>query len=76
MAVRSISRVTNSHSSKVVSPNSAYTENMAAYPVLRRFSPEVYLRLERRSKTRNEYVDGLIYAMAGGTMSHDRVDEH
>ena len=46
---------------------------MGAYPVLRRFTPEEYLRLERASLSRNEYVDGMIYAMAGGTFEHDRI---
>ena len=46
---------------------------MGAYPVLRRFTPEEYLRLERASATRNEYIDGQIYAMAGGTMEHDTI---
>jgi Uma2 family endonuclease len=46
---------------------------MGAYPILRRFTPEEYLALERASETRNEYVDGLIYAMAGGTYKHDRL---
>src|SRR5882724_9560987 len=46
---------------------------MGAYPVLRRFTHEEYLRLERASQTKNEYIDGLIYSMAGGTVHHDRV---
>ena len=46
---------------------------MGAYPVLRRFTSEEYLRLERASETKHEFVDGLIFAMAGGTRSHDRI---
>ena len=46
---------------------------MGAYPVLRRFTSDEYLRLERASDTRHEFFDGLIYAMAGGTRTHDRV---
>ena len=46
---------------------------MGTYPVLRRFTPEEYLQLERASISKNEYVDGLIYAMAGGTMEHARI---
>ena len=44
---------------------------MGAYPVLRRFTHDEYLELERASDTRSEYVDGQIYAMAGGTYQHD-----
>ena len=43
---------------------------MSAYPVLRTFTLQEYLKLERASKTRNEYLDGQIYAMAGGTGDH------
>ena len=46
---------------------------MGTYPVLRRFTPEEYLQLERASISKNEYVDGLIYARAGGTMEHARI---
>lgn len=44
---------------------------MGAFPVLRRFTSEEYLQLERASDTRHEYLDGLIYDMAGGTLHHD-----
>lgn len=46
---------------------------MGSYPVLRRFTHQEYLRLERASSTKNEYVDGLIHAMAGGTYAHDTI---
>jgi Uma2 family endonuclease len=35
-----------------------------------RHSFEDYIRLEETSNTRHEYVDGRIYAMAGGTPEH------
>jgi len=34
------------------------------------FSPQEYLALERAAETRSEYVDGEIFAMAGGTLRH------
>ena len=34
---------------------------------------EEYLRLERTSETRSEYVNGEIVAMAGGTQTHDDI---
>jgi len=46
---------------------------MGAYPALRRFTPSEYLRLERAAELRSEYIDGQIYAMAGGTLTHDRI---
>jgi len=33
-------------------------------------SPQEYLALERAAETRSEYVDGEIFAMAGGTLRH------
>ncbi|MFN0086591.1 MAG: Uma2 family endonuclease [Blastocatellia bacterium] len=33
-------------------------------------SPEEYLALERKAEYKSEYVDGAIYAMAGGSRSH------
>ena len=46
---------------------------MGAYPALRRFTPEEYLKFERASATKNEYIDGQIFAMAGGTIDHARI---
>lgn len=40
---------------------------MAALPAQRRYSLQDYLRLEAYSNVRHEYVDGQIFAMAGGT---------
>lgn len=34
---------------------------------------EEYLAFERTSDTRHEYVDGEIYAMAGGSKNHNRI---
>lgn len=39
-----------------------------------RLTPEEYLALEESSTIRHEYVDGEIYAMAGGTDDHP--DDH
>lgn len=46
---------------------------MGEYPILRRFTHQEYVRLERESTSKSEYVDGLIFAMAGGTANHDDV---
>jgi Uma2 family endonuclease len=40
---------------------------------LRKASYEEYLALERGSETKHEYVNGEIYAMAGGTPEHGRL---
>ncbi len=34
---------------------------------------EQYLRIERLAETKSEYVNGQVYAMAGGTMNHGRI---
>ena len=39
-------------------------------PARRRFSFREYLRLEEYSNVRHEFLDGVIYAMAGGTPEH------
>lgn len=36
-------------------------------------SPEDYLRLERESSHRHEFVNGVIYAMSGGTERHNLI---
>jgi Uma2 family endonuclease len=37
------------------------------------FTPEEYLALERESDIRHEYLDGLIYAMAGESFEHSTI---
>ncbi len=37
------------------------------------FSPEEYLAFERDARTKHEYLDGQIYAMAGGSPSHNQI---
>jgi Uma2 family endonuclease len=39
----------------------------------RAYSPEEYLELELRCKTRNEYIDGEIISMSGATPNHNRI---
>jgi Uma2 family endonuclease len=36
-------------------------------------SPEEYLSLERRAEFKSEYVDGMAYAMAGGSERHNLI---
>ena len=37
-------------------------------------SPEEYLRIDRESQDiKYEYMDGHMYAMAGGTLDHDQI---
>ena len=37
------------------------------------YSPEEYLEFERKAETRHEFVDGIIYAMAGESLSHSQI---
>ena len=32
-----------------------------------------YLALERRAETKNEYLNGVIYAMSGASRNHNRI---
>ena len=36
-------------------------------------SPEEYLTIERNAEFKSEYVDGVIYAMAGGSERHNLI---
>ncbi len=47
--------------------------DVANAKVERRYSPEEYLELERHARDRHEFLDGVIYAMAGESVSHSRV---
>ncbi len=37
------------------------------------YTPEEYLEFERAAETRHEFLEGLIYAMAGESLSHSRI---
>jgi Uma2 family endonuclease len=39
----------------------------------RSWTVEQYLAMERYSEVRHEYIDGLVYALAGGTGAHSRL---
>jgi Uma2 family endonuclease len=43
---------------------------LAALAAVPRWTVEQYLELERAGSTRHEYVDGVVYALAGGTQAH------
>jgi Uma2 family endonuclease len=39
----------------------------------RRYSPEAYLKLEEGAESKSEFLDGVIYAMTGGSLNHNRI---
>ena len=47
--------------------------SVAEAKIKRRYSPEEYLELEREARARHEFLDGVIYAMAGESLSHTRI---
>ena len=38
-----------------------------------RLTPQEYLHLERKAEVRSEFLDGEMFAMAGGTRRHSRI---
>jgi len=46
---------------------------MAAVASLPRWTIEQYLALERSGEVRHEYVDGAVYALAGGSRAHSAI---
>ncbi|HIK17999.1 MAG TPA: Uma2 family endonuclease [Leptolyngbyaceae cyanobacterium M33_DOE_097] len=46
---------------------------MTAQAETKRYTVETYLELELASETRNEYRDGEIFPMTGGTPEHNRI---
>ena len=46
---------------------------MTALPKKKKFTPEEYSALEEKAECRSEYDDGIIVAMAGGTLNHARI---
>jgi Uma2 family endonuclease len=48
-------------------------EVMALPDTLPAFTPDEYLAFERSSESKHEYLDGLIYAMAGASPEHSTI---
>lgn len=46
---------------------------MSSAATKKRFTPQEYLALERKSETRNEYYNGEIFAMAGASREHNLI---
>ncbi len=46
---------------------------MIAVPQSPKITPDEYLRYEESSEVRHEYINGEIYAMAGGTDAHNTI---
>ncbi len=46
---------------------------MSTAPHFQPISVRDYLDGERQAKRKHEYVDGVVYAMAGGTVTHSRI---
>ena len=47
--------------------------SVAKAKIERRYLPEEYLELERDARDRHEFLDGVVYAMAGESLSHSRI---
>ena len=47
--------------------------SVAEAKIKRLYSPEEYLELERAARDRHEFLDGVIYAMAGESIPHSRI---
>src|SRR5579884_3555805 len=58
---------------RVISEKTQRGRHMVAEPQGRRWSVEEYLWLERNSPVKHEFVDGTVYALAGGTRAHSRI---
>jgi len=39
-------------------------------------TPEQYLEIERKAETKSEYLRGAMYAMAGGSLTHSRIQNN
>jgi Uma2 family endonuclease len=49
---------------------------IAAREYFPRFTPEEYLAWEGNQELRYQYIDGEVYAMTGGTVSHGRISKN
>jgi Uma2 family endonuclease len=52
----------------VMEPKAVYAVEPPPYMTV-----EEYLKFEEKSPTRHEYVNGLVYAMSGASMAHNRI---
>lgn len=46
---------------------------MSARPDYKYLTPEEYLAIERKAEYKSEYIDGMMYAMAGGSPEHNSI---
>ena len=46
---------------------------MSAKPNYKYLTPEEYLAIERKAEYKSEYIDGVMYAMAGGSPQHSLI---
>lgn len=46
---------------------------MSAVPPAKFISIEEYLTIEEKSEVKHEYFQGKLFAMAGGTVAHNRI---
>src|SRR3712207_3247663 len=58
---------TGGHGYRVAEAAVSYSQNSDFVPV------EEYLRLEENSEVRHEYVHGVLYAMSGASLRHNRI---
>ncbi len=49
---------------------------MSAQPDYKYLTPEEYLAIERKAEYKSEYVDGVMYAMAGGSPQHSLISSN
>src|SRR5690554_1115638 len=59
--------------SETCGAGSRYARAMAAAQLVSAMSYAEYLDFEREAETKHEYVNGQVYAMAGGTAEHARL---
>lgn len=46
---------------------------MSAVPQIKYLTPEEYLAIERQAEYKSDYIDGVMYAMAGGSPKHSLI---
>ena len=54
-------------------PTPCYVERVSVAEQIPRISFEEFLRLERLNTSKHEWLDGIVYMMAGGTFEHGRL---